>query len=115
MRRPQMERKILAEMRRLIENEIDSGRFDELLDRNDALLKDSLDGQSVLSQVGITTDVRTLQAVFLGTASDKEIPITEDTALAISVILGQPLSAAEARALASDAEKIRAAILAGHG
>lgn len=83
--------------------------------QNLALLKDSLDGQSVLSQVGITTDVRTLQAVFLGTASDKEIPITEDTALAISVILGQPLSAAEARALASDAEKIRAAILAGHG
>lgn len=83
--------------------------------QNLALLKDSLDGKSILADVGITTDVRTLQAVFLGTASDKGIPITEDTALAISVILGQPLSAAEARALASDAERIRAAILAGHG
>jgi hypothetical protein len=53
--------------------------------------------------------------VFLGTASDKEIPITPETAYAVSVILGQPLSAAEAEALAAEAEMVRQAILAGHG
>lgn len=83
--------------------------------QNLALLKDSLDGQTVLRDAGITTDIKTLQAVFLGTASDKTIPITPETAIAVTTILGQPLSGAEAEALARDAEKIRVAILAGHG
>ena len=83
--------------------------------QNLALLRDALDGRSVLRDVGITTDIRTLQAAFLGTASDKNIPVTTDTALAISAILGLPLSRAEAEALADSAEKIRIAILAGHG
>ena len=83
--------------------------------QNLALLRDALDGESVLRQVGITTDVADLQAVFLGTASDKEIPITAETALAISTILGLPLTQAEAEALARDAEAVRIAILAGHG
>ena len=83
--------------------------------QNLALLRDSLDGTSALSEVGIDTNVRTLQAAFLGTASDKEIPITANTVIAISTILGQPMEAPSAEALARDAEKIRIAILAGHG
>jgi hypothetical protein len=83
--------------------------------QNLALFRDALDGTSVLGEVGIETDNDTLLAVFLGTASDKEIPITPETAYAVSVILGQPLSAAEAEALAAEAEMVRQAILAGHG
>lgn len=83
--------------------------------QNLALLRDSLDGQSVLSTVGIDTDVRTLQAVFLGTASDKTVPISRDTVLAVTTILGQPMDHATAETVARAAEKIRIAILAGHG
>lgn len=83
--------------------------------QNLALFRDALDGTSVLTTVGIETDNDTLLAVFLGTASDKEIPITPETAYAVSVMLGQPLSASEAEALAAEAESIRQAILAGHG
>ncbi len=83
--------------------------------QNLALFRDALDGRSVLRDAGITTDIRTLQAAFLGTASDKNIPITAETAVAVSAILGRQLSAAEAEALARDAEKVRVAILAGHG
>lgn len=83
--------------------------------QNLALLEDALDGTSVLREVGIITDVHTLQAAFLGTASDKTITITPQTALAVATILGSPVSLAEAEALARDAERIRIAILAGHG
>lgn len=83
--------------------------------QNLALLRDALDGRSALQDVGITTDNDTLLAVFLGTASDKSVPVTTETALAISTILGHPLSATEAAALAEEAERIRQAILKGHG
>lgn len=83
--------------------------------QNLALMRDALDGSSVLATVGITTDNDTLLAAFLGTASDKSIPVTAETAAAISTILGQPLSPSEAAALAEKAEKIRQAILEGHG
>jgi hypothetical protein len=83
--------------------------------QNLALLRDALDGRSVLRDVGITTDNDTLLAVFLGTASDKSMPVTTDTALAISAILGRPLDQTEAAALAEEAERIRQAILEGHG
>ncbi len=83
--------------------------------QNLALFQDALDGTSVLAKAGINTDNDTLLAVFLGTASDKNIPITRETAYAVSVILGQPLGAAEAEALAAKAESIRQAILIGHG
>ncbi len=83
--------------------------------QNLALMRDALDGSSVLATVGITTDNDTLLAAFLGTASDKAIPVTAETAAAVSAILGRPLSASEAAALAAKAEKIRQAILEGHG
>jgi hypothetical protein len=78
-------------------------------------MRDALDGTSVLVTSGISRDNDALLAVFLGTASDKSVPITADTALAVSTILGQPLSRDEAAALAEDAERIRQAIVQGHG
>ena len=105
----------LAAMERELSTNWDNVQFIDSPLQNLALMRDALDGQSVLQQVGITTDNGTLLAVFLGTASDKAVPVTTETALAVSTILDQPLTAADAEALAEDAERIRQAILAGHG
>jgi hypothetical protein len=83
--------------------------------QNLALMRDALDGSSVLAKVGITTANDTLLAAFLGTASDKGIPISAETAASVAAILGSPLTPAEATALAEQAERIRQAILEGHG
>lgn len=83
--------------------------------QNLGLFQDALDGSSVLSTVGVTKENYELLSVFLGTASDKTVEITPDTAYAVSVILDDPLTSAEATAIAADAEAIRIAILAGHG
>lgn len=83
--------------------------------QNLALLEDALDGTSQLTSLGVTNTNDTLMAVFLGVASDKNVAISPDTAIAVSTILGTPLSDAEAAALAADAEAIRIAVLAGHG
>jgi hypothetical protein len=83
--------------------------------QNLALLKDALDGSSVLSSVGVTNSTSTLDAIFLGVASDKTVPITTDTVLAVTTILGYDLTLAQATSLAADAEAIRIAVLAGHG
>jgi hypothetical protein len=105
----------LASMERELATNWDNIRIIDSPLQNLALLRDALDGNSALREVGITTDNDTLLAVFLGTASDKSMPVTTDTALAISAILGQPLSQTEAAALAEEAERIRQAILEGHG
>lgn len=81
--------------------------------QNLALLRDSLDG--TLEIPGVTTDVSTLQAVFLGIASDKAVPITTETVIAVTTILGTPIIGDEAAALAADAEAVRIAVVAGHG
>lgn len=84
--------------------------------QNLSLLKDALDGSSILNtlpQVSNSND--TLLAMFLGTASDKTVDITPDTAYAVSLILGYELTPDQATELATDAEAIRIAILAGHG
>lgn len=83
--------------------------------QNLALLRDALDGSIDLSAVGIDNDIDILMAVFLGVASDKVVPITTETAYALSVIFEMPLTQAEAEALAADAEAIHIAVLAGHG
>lgn len=83
--------------------------------QNLALMRDALDGTSILSTVGIRTDNDTLLAAFLGTASDKSIPVSAATAQAVAAILGDPLTPAEAAALAAKAERIRLAIVEGHG
>lgn len=83
--------------------------------QNLALFRDALDGTSVLRTVGVNTANETLLAVFLGTAADKTVPISTDTVIALTTIMGQPISAARASAIAESAERIRIAILAGHG
>ena len=83
--------------------------------QNLALFQDALDGTSTLTSLGVTNDVDTLLATFLGVASDKTVPISSDTVVAVSTILGSPITDAAADALAADAEAIRIAVLAGHG
>jgi len=83
--------------------------------QNLAIFRDALDGNIDLSSYGITNDAFTILAVTLGVASDKTLPITADTAYALSVIFEMPLSEADSIALAAAAEAIRIAVLAGHG
>jgi hypothetical protein len=81
--------------------------------QNLALMKDLLaDGAT---QLPITNDKDTLLAVFLGVASDKTIEISADTVIAVTTILGYPITGQAAIDLAVDAEFIRIAVLAGHG
>ena len=57
-----------------------------------------------------------LAAIFLGSASDKTVPISEDTVTAVNRILGLVEMDPDERALlAGKAETVRQAILAGHG
>jgi hypothetical protein len=87
---------------------------------------------SPLENLGIYRDVRTdgvtqltnvapasaldLAAIALGSASDKNIPITENTVIAMNTILQLPtLSGTELSYVALQAEAVRLAILSGHG
>jgi hypothetical protein len=84
--------------------------------QNLALLRDALGGASVLNSLpAVSNDTATLMAAFLGTASDKTLPITADTVIAVTTILGTPVTGAAASTLAERADAIRVAILAGHG
>ena len=83
--------------------------------QNLALYRDALDGSSILASAGVINTVDNLLAVFLGTASDKTIPINIDTVKAVSLILGHDMDDDAAATLAEKAEAIRAAILEGHG
>jgi len=58
-----------------------------------------------------------LAAILLGSASDKTVPITEDTVKAVSIILGvqDNLTASDITEIATKAEDVRAAISEGHG
>jgi hypothetical protein len=56
-----------------------------------------------------------LAAVFLGTASDKNLEVTESVTDAVATILGYDLTDDQIEKLAADAEEIRSAILEGHG
>jgi hypothetical protein len=105
----------LDQMEDTLRTDWDNVQFIDSPLQNLALMRDALDGTSVLVTSGISRDNDALLAVFLGTASDKGVPITADTALAVSTILGQPLSRDEAAAIAEDAERIRQAIVQGHG
>lgn len=83
--------------------------------QNIALMRDALDGTSILTSRGIGTAPETLVSVFLGVASDKNIPITPATVVALTSILGMPVTGSASELLAARAEAIRIAILAGHG
>jgi hypothetical protein len=57
-----------------------------------------------------------LAAIFLGSASDKTMPISENTVIALNRILGLvELSPEERNILATKAETVRQSILIGHG
>jgi hypothetical protein len=83
--------------------------------QNLALLEDLLKDGTALSGAGVTTDETLLAAMLLGAASDKTLPITVNTVIAVTTILGAPVTGTAAEELASLAEDIRVAILAGHG
>ena len=90
-------------------------RIDSPLE-NLALLKDvRTTGTTVLT--GVTPASSTdLAAIFLGSASDKTIPVSADTVTAINTILGLPaLTAAQTAELAAKADAVREAISIGHG
>lgn len=82
--------------------------------QNLALLRDALDGTSILS-TKVTNTNANLMALFLGTASDKTVPIVAESAYAIAKILGFELTQAAAAKLANDAEQVRQAVFEGHG
>ena len=97
------------------ENYDDATRIDSPLE-NLSLFKDVMvDGTTQLP--GVTpASTLDLAAIFLGSASDKTIPVSEDTVSAIVSILGLPsLTPEQTSTLAEKAEDVRAAILAGHG
>lgn len=93
----------------------DIARFDSPL-QNLALYKDvMIFGQSQLSDINPSSQID-LAAIFLGSASDKNIPVTEDTVIAVNRILGLIELAPDDRAsLVSKADQVRSAILTGHG
>lgn len=84
--------------------------------QNLALYKQVInDGNSPLPGV---TPASTLDmaAIFLGSASDKGIPVSTDTVTAVNAILGLPaMSPADTATLATKAEAVRSGIATGHG
>ncbi len=83
--------------------------------QNLALLEDVLSGGTALEDAGVDTGDSVVAAMLLGAASDKTVPITTDTVIAVTTILETPISLEAAEELARRAEDIRIAILAGHG
>lgn len=83
--------------------------------QNLALLRDLLAGGTALTGAGVENDETLLAAMLLGAASDKTIKITTETVIAVTTILGSPVTGDDAAELADLAEAIRVAILAGHG
>jgi hypothetical protein len=98
-----------------ISNDWDAISFIDSPLQNLALMEEALDGNSALSGVGVTTDNDMLLAIFLGIASDKTIPISSDTVVAVTTILGEPVTGDDAASLATAAEAVRIAVVAGHG
>jgi hypothetical protein len=84
--------------------------------QNLAMLEALLDGSLDLSSMGITPYSTTdLAAIFLGVASDKNVPISTDTVIAINVIMDLGLDSAEIQSIATKAEDVRDGVLEGHG
>lgn len=97
----------------------DVSRYDSPL-QNLALYKDVMTfGDTQLNEIDpnvLPASQLDLAAIFLGSASDKTIPISEDSVTALNRILGLvELSPEDSRTLATKAETVREAILTGHG
>lgn len=82
---------------------------------NLALYQDLLkDGATQLP--GVTpASVLDLAAIFLGSASDKTVPVSDDTVKAMNIILGIEMTPADEAIVADKAELVRDAINTGHG
>ncbi|MCP5373474.1 MAG: hypothetical protein H6907_17230 [Hyphomicrobiales bacterium] len=83
--------------------------------QNLGLYKDLLANRQTALPGVTPASVLDLAAIFLGSASDKSIPIGTDSVTALNTIFGLSLTADETAALAAKADKVRAGILAGHG
>jgi hypothetical protein len=97
----------------------DVSRYDSPL-QNLALYKDvMIFGKTELNNIdpNLTPSSQLdLAAIFLGSASDKTMPISENTVIALNRILGLvELSPEERNILATKAETVRQSILIGHG
>lgn len=99
----------------LLETQYDSVvRIDSPLE-NLALYQELL-ADGVTQLPGVTpSSVLDLAAIFLGSASDKTLPVSDDTVKAINIILGITMTPADEATLADKAEDVREAISTGHG
>ena len=83
--------------------------------QNLAILRDIYDdGDWALAGTGIVPSDE-LAAIVIGTASDKTVPITEDTVKALNVIMDLDLTPEQITSIAAEAELVRQDILAAHG
>lgn len=84
--------------------------------QNLALMDALLDGTLNLSSINVSpASTIDLAAIFLGAASDKTVPISTDTAIAMNIILELGLTSTQVETLADKAEAVRQAILEAHG
>ncbi|MFN7223761.1 MAG: hypothetical protein ACK4MS_07075 [Paracoccaceae bacterium] len=83
--------------------------------QNLALVRDILDGGTAMSDAGVTNTSGTLIAMLIAAASDKNIAISTQTVVAVTTILGTPLTGDSAASIAKAAEAIRVAIAIAHG
>lgn len=84
--------------------------------QNLALLRELLEDPNALATYGITNDTMTLMALYIGMASDKTLEVSVDTVIAVTTILGYPITDEAVLAeLQAKAEDIREAVLEGHG
>ncbi len=105
----------LAEMQDQLVNNWDNLSFIDSPLQNLAMFQSLLTGESTPADLGMANDSLTLASLMLGAASDKTVPISQDTVVAVSTILGVNLTAQQVADLAASAEAVRQAILAGHG
>jgi hypothetical protein len=83
--------------------------------QNLAILEALMSGETSPAALGISNDSMTLAAVALGAASDKNVPISVDTVIALSVIMDMDMTPQQVADLAAAAEAVRQAIVEGHG
>lgn len=105
-----------AEFAQIVQTNYDAiVRIDSPLE-NLGLLKDlATNNKTVLTGVAPASNTD-LAAIFLGSASDKTIPVTPDTVTALYTILGLPaLTPEQTTTLATEADAVRSAINMGHG
>ncbi|GAB4519788.1 MAG: hypothetical protein Tsb0019_20440 [Roseibium sp.] len=106
-----------AEFATKIAADFDTVSFVDSPLENLALLKDLLDdGNTTLSSQITPASTLDLAAILLGSASDKNVPISTDTVIAITTIMGVDLDALgiSASTLAAMADDVREGIVIGH-